>query len=239
MKFNELYSRLTKCGVILENPDSGNFSVPNDDGTGTVNMPPLTFATGEAITFVVMDDAIFYGLTDHVYHGTLCDVINKFFKNGYMDDDDIKRIGRVSDKRRDAFSSVYKYNDYISRSDVLLYSPDIIQGRLWYHDGYSLISIWNSLDKITPKNVRGIKNMVKAEGHDTEKIYVEVNNDNPSININELLNPDRNKVPKTAFDSSILHIASPDVKKQQLLKMGARPKSPLDIRHKQQQRQGD
>ena len=235
MKFNELYNKLNKLSIIKEDPDSAYVQIKTPEGedfeikTGYNDM--------NAVTFITFKDAIFY--TTEFYHGTLMSLIhNIYLKKETALHPLIYSIGEISEEDRQEYIEKFGDETGYYRGSILQKHPDAIQGRIWPDKKLTVLSIWNYIGYLKPKDVSLIKQLAQKLKADPDKIYIELGQDRGTVNLNDLYKS-KEPVPEHDFDLDKIHLASPEVKKQQLLKMGARPKSPVDIRQKQQQRQGD
>jgi hypothetical protein len=241
MKFNELYSRLKKYDVILEHPDTAYFRIVNNKGLVEID-DTFSYAS-EACTYVIMGDVMFYANSDAMYHGELITTIKKFFfdKGDDLSPQNIYSIGTMSDDDVIEYQHKLMPLKHISRGgmrgNMLSLCPEVIQGRMWHSGKYTLVSVWNKMDRMTPKDIKLLKDLTARRNKDPDKVYMDMGEDNPSININDLLKPKQDAT-MPYFDPTIVHLADPKNKRELLLKQGARPKIPLDIRDKQQ-RQGD
>jgi len=236
MKFNELYNKLNKLSIIKEDPDSAYIQIKTPEGED------FEIKTGyddkNAVTFITFKDAIFY--TTEFYHGTLMTAIHyQYLLRDNSNSSSIYSIGEISEEDRQEYLDNFgDETGYYSRGSTLKKHPDAIQGRIWPDKKLTVLSIWNQIGRLKPKDVSLIKQLAQKLKADPDKIYIELGQDRSTVNLNDLYKSEE-PVPENDFDLDKIHLASPEVKKQQLLKMGARPKAPVDIRQKQQQRQGD
>jgi hypothetical protein len=234
MTFHELYNKLNKLDIITEDPDNAYVSITTPDGI-TINKK-CDYDDNNAVTFITFKDAIFY--TTACYHGRLMSVIH----HQYLLRDDpctyVHAIGEISEEDRQEYIEQFKDVEGYYRGSTLEKHPDAIQGRIWIDKNICIVAMWNKIGNIKPKDVFLIKQMVQKHKADPDNIYLELGNDKSSVNLNDLYKS-KEPFPEHDFDLDKIHLTSPEVKKQMLLKQGARPKAPLDIRQKQQRLQGD
>jgi GNAT superfamily N-acetyltransferase len=219
MNFQELYN------LIHESPDNAEFWIPTQ---GLKDHIEVDYEAEEAYTFIIFKGQLFYAYTSDYYHGEMMHNIAAYFLGDTYLPSDIYKIGKISDKDLENFQ--LKEQRIWNRSSLLSAYPDVIQGRSWYGDRGGLISVWNDIKYITPEYVQLIKQFIKKI-YDKDQVYLEAGHEN-SILIDTLLHNIKPEI-KNNFDTSVVHLAPPEKKREMLLKMGAKPKIPLDLKQRQ------
>lgn len=221
MNFKELYS------LIHEDPDSAEFWIPN---LGNREHIETSYEDEESYTFIIFKGQLFYAYSSDYWHGQMMTAIANYYLGEYDLPDDIGKIGKISDKELEAFQ-LRELRSGWSRGTLLREYPDVIQGRSWYGDRGGLISIWNDVKYITPEYVQLIKEFIKKV-YNKDVVYLEVEGGEDSILIDTLLHKIKPEI-KNNFDINTVHLAPPEKKREMLLKMGVKPKAPLDLKQRQ------
>ena len=226
MNFKELYS------LIFESPDTAEFQgIPIDGHKRRISKS----YTENSYTFIILGGAIVYSETHNNYHGPLMRTVanyildNKAILNGgALHTLGIKQIGNISESFLDEFRE--RGNREWNRTSLLQIYPEVIQGRAWAEKDCCLVSIWNDL-KYFSLEERAITKRFTKEAFKTDNVYLEIENDE-SIPIDSPTNVNKPD-PQNNFDINTVHLAPPEKKREMLLKQGARPKAPLDLKQRQ------
>lgn len=195
-------------------------------------------------TFVVLDDCIFF--TSTLYHGEFLYIIKNYlisnFSETILKNNKVIKFGEVRKPVAEKFLEKFEKSNRISRGSMLQVFPEQLLGRAWTKDingeNYLLVTIWNDQKYYTLKNLDLIKWMAEfLNVNDSEKIMFETN-DKQSKNLVEMISDVNYVLLKgtvASADSSgqkPVHELPPEQKKAALIKMGAKPKTPLNLKDK-------
>lgn len=217
-----------------------NWLVKEDPEGVTLPKGFVNYFDNDSITFCLIDN--FYVYSDSYTHESILLSLFENFEYAKPFPEAIKVIGFIRDvKKKAKFTKVFRekmtsawvplYPDaedkfVLMRQDSLKYIPDLILGRLWTNR--KVISFWNTTANVFKQKNKIIEFISRLKMKPYEFTYDVDNNlidfQNFASGINQPQEIDRAKI----------HTLSPEKKGEELKKMGAVPKTPIDIRIKQQ-----
>lgn len=261
MNFKQYY-------LIKESPDSAFFKLDKSlyglysGQFSGQQLLELEFSDGFSFTFFTMDGVLFYSRTNKYYHNRLVNTLVDFFHDLYQKDKDLnEQLNKleinaiytkpVKEDYADTFSEKIKKcfkkvaTDFVfSRNDFLSNYQDEMLGRAWVYlglNGVLLVSFWNSEQKFSQHNIKLLEKMSEKLKCAKDKITVETRYSSEYSPLLSMMQTSKTPTPPeklTKNDLEILHLLSSKEKKEKLLAMGAKPKTPLDLMSKMK-RMGD
>lgn len=225
MTFKQFY-------LLKENPDYAIFNIDGEK----IDTDYLE----KNYTFIILDYAVFF--TPEHYHRSLLSIVKEYLKlkaKSILKNASIIQFGQVREFFEQEFAKTFGDDEIITRIKMLNLFPQQLLGRLWIKNikgvDYMLVTIWNDYKNYNLKNLDLIKWMAEYfDIKDSERIIFEINKDE-SKTLSEMISSVEGsslKGQSTSADTSgnkPVHELPPEQKKQALIKMGAKPKTPLDF----------
>lgn len=226
MNFKQFY-------LLKENPDYAQFLVKGVKYDACYDE--------DSHTFVILDECLFF--SSRHYHGNLLEVIIEYFNRNFnqkiLTDQKIIKLGQISSSFASSFLQKLEGRNYIFRSDMLRYFPNQLLGRTWIKQSddkkYFLTSVWNENKYYNVKNLNLIKRL--AEYFDVvndDNILFEISTEKTKTLLEMMTSLQNNgltgksdSADKTGLKP--VHELPPEQKRDALIKMGAKPKTPLNL----------